>query len=130
LRVLNGGGELSGKVARQNGNGTAVLADDTNDRSHWLKRIKAFMQVAQGAYSLVLLTHEGLYALRDPLGLRPLCLGELSDGYVVASESCAILTVGGKPLREIEPGEIVRLDKNGITSFRGADQPQTSPVHL
>lgn len=120
LTVLNGGGTLRQTRPRAPRNGhTAVYSDPIHDDSHWLPRIKAFMQVAEGAYSLVLLTHEGLYAVRDPLGLRPLCLGELSDGYVVASESCAILTVGAKPLREIEPGEIVRLDKNGITSFQG-----------
>lgn len=114
LNVLNGRGQFSGQLPNSNGH-------HQKSSFVWEERIKAFMRVAQGAYSLVLLTREGLYALRDPLGLRPLCLGELSDGYVVASESCAILTVGAKMIREIEPGEIVRLDKNGVTSIRGVD---------
>ena len=86
----------------------------------WEMRIRAFMRVAEGAYSLVILTRDAVYAARDPHGLRPLCLGELGDGgYVVASESCALLTVGAKFIREMKPGEIVRLDRNGITSTQG-----------
>ena len=73
------------------------------------------MQVAEGAYSLTMLTREAVYAVRDPLGLRPLCLGELPDGgYVVASESCALQTIGARFVREVEPGEILRIDQHGI----------------
>lgn len=121
LTVVNGRGQYGGLATAATlaqpdlhlGNySTPAPADNS-----WESRIKTFMQVAQGAYSLVLLTKEGIYAVRDPLGLRPLSIGELSDGYVVASESCAILTVGAKRLREVEPGEIVRLDKNGVTTI-------------
>ncbi len=86
----------------------------------WQSRIRAFMQVADGAYSLTILTRSGVYAVRDPYGLRPLCLGSLEDGgYVVASESCALMTIGATFIREVEPGEIVRLDASGITSITG-----------
>jgi amidophosphoribosyltransferase len=92
-----------------------VLRDD-----HWIDRIRAFMQVAEGAYSLAILTRDAVYAVRDPYGLRPLCLGELQNGgMVVASESCALLTIGARYVREIAPGEIVRLDHRGVTSFVG-----------
>ncbi len=115
LTVVNGRGEYSGPAAADpNLNG---LRPASTAPGSWENRIKTFMQVAQGAYSLVLLTKEGIYAVRDPLGLRPLSIGELNDGYVVASESCAILTVGAKILREVEPGEIIRLDKNGVTTI-------------
>jgi amidophosphoribosyltransferase len=78
------------------------------------------MQVARGAYSLAILTRNAVYAVRDPYGLRPLCLGELDTGCtVVASESCALMTIGARYLRAVEPGEIVRLDEHGITSFEG-----------
>ncbi|HSH04510.1 MAG TPA: amidophosphoribosyltransferase [Anaerolineae bacterium] len=91
----------------------------------WVKRIKAFMGVAQGAYSLTMLTREGLYAVRDPLGLRPLCIGELEDGgYVIASETCALQTIGARFLREVRPGEIVRLNEDGLTSFSGRESQQ------
>lgn len=89
-----------------------------NDR--WVGRLRALMQSAEGAYSLAILTREAVYAVRDPLGLRPLCLGQLEDGsHVVASESCALGTIGAEYLREIMPGEIIRLDKEGVTSFTG-----------
>lgn len=98
--------------------GNAVPAMEGLDR--WEQRIAAFMRIAQGAYSLALLTRDAVYAVRDPHGLRPLCLGELPDGgYVVASESCALSTIGAKLLREIAPGEIVRIDASGITSHQG-----------
>lgn len=71
----------------------------------------------KGAYSLVLITEESLIAMRDPYGFRPLCLGRLENGYVVASESCALDIVGAKKIRDIEPGEIVIIDKNGVRSM-------------
>jgi amidophosphoribosyltransferase len=79
------------------------------------------MRVAEGAYCLVIMTRDALYAVRDPYGLRPLCLGTLEGGgTVVASESCALLTVGAEFVREVEPGEIVRIDRHGLTSMQGA----------
>ena len=87
---------------------------------NWIERIRALMQAADGAYSIALLTRDAIYAVRDPHGLRPLCLGRLPDGgEVVASESCALLTIGATYLREVAPGEIVRLDASGLTSFKG-----------
>jgi amidophosphoribosyltransferase len=85
----------------------------------WVARIRAFMRVAEGAYSLTILTRDAIYAVRDPYGLRPLCLGELEGGYVVASETCALATIGARYLREVEPGEIVRLDRDGMTALVG-----------
>lgn len=93
----------------------------------WLTRLRALMQVAEGAYSLTVLTRQAIYAMRDPLGLRPLCLGELDGGgYVVASESCALHTVGARFLREILPGEIVRINETGLTAYVGRTVPQSA----
>jgi len=74
-----------------------------------------------GAYSLVILTENQLLAVRDPYGFRPLCIGELEDapGYVAASESCALDTVGARFVRDVAPGEIVVIDAQGITSVQG-----------
>ena len=72
----------------------------------------------KGAYSLLLLTEESLIAVRDPYGFRPLCLGQLGENYVVASESCALDTVGAKKIRDVEPGEIIIIDQNGLRSMR------------
>jgi amidophosphoribosyltransferase len=71
-----------------------------------------------GAFSLLVLSRDAVYAMRDAHGFRPLCLGRLADGYVVASETCALDLVGAEPLRDIEPGESVRLDPQGTRSRR------------
>jgi amidophosphoribosyltransferase len=88
----------------------------------WEARIAAFMAEAEGAYALVILTRDAVFGVRDPWGLRPLCIGELNHGdcgYVVASESCALGTIGARFLREVMPGEIVRLDREGLHSSQG-----------
>jgi amidophosphoribosyltransferase len=83
--------------------------------------------MVRGAYSLVLLTAGGVFALRDPHGFRPLCLGRLGDGLVAASETCALDLVGAEYLREVEPGELVRLEPGGLESRRVA--PTGGPLH-
>lgn len=82
----------------------------------WVERIRSAMAQFVGAYSLTILTPEALIAVRDPLGIRPLCLGRIEGGWVVASETCALATVGAEFVREIAPGEIVVIDENGVTS--------------
>ncbi|MCS7250841.1 MAG: amidophosphoribosyltransferase [Anaerolineae bacterium] len=89
----------------------------------WIERIRTLMHLAPGAYSLVILTREAIYAVRDPFGFRPLCLGELEHGYAVASESCALRLIGARLLRELEPGEILRLDPHGVAVFQGPVPP-------
>jgi amidophosphoribosyltransferase len=84
----------------------------------WIERIRYAMRRLQGAYSMALLTNDALYVVRDPWGVRPLCLGSLNGGWVIASESCALDHIGAKLIREIEPGEIVRINQNGVESFR------------
>src|ERR1700691_3843448 len=74
----------------------------------------------EGAYSLVILTRDELYAIRDPRGFRPLCLGRLGDSYMVASETCAFDLLDAKYIREIEPGEMLRINRAGLESFRFA----------
>ena len=81
----------------------------------WIEKIKAAMRVAAGAYSIVICTPDAVYAFRDPWGVRPLCIGTYGDqGYVVASESCALATVGAHYLRELERGEVVCADARGL----------------
>lgn len=70
----------------------------------------------KGAYSLIIMTENSLIGVRDPFGIRPLCLGQLNGNYVLASESCALDTIGAVKLRDVEPGEIVLLDQNGCHS--------------
>jgi amidophosphoribosyltransferase len=84
----------------------------------------------QGAYSLLFLFSDHIEAARDPYGVHPLCVGRTGEGhYVVASESCAIDVVGAKFIREVEPGEIVRLDKNGLHSRFFVRRESITPAH-
>jgi amidophosphoribosyltransferase len=81
----------------------------------WDERIKRAMPEWRGAYSLVILTRDGVHAVRDPWGFRPLSVGRLpSGGHVVASESGALLTLGCEAIREIKPGEIVALSNSAL----------------
>jgi len=73
-------------------------------------------QRLRGAYSLLILREDELVAARDPQGFRPLILGQMDGSWVVASETCALELVGADYVREIEPGEIVRIDEEGVTS--------------
>lgn len=74
------------------------------------------MDILKGAYSLVVMSPEKLIAAKDPWGFRPLCMGKLKDSIVFASESCAFDAVGAEFIRELEPGEIVVVDKDGVKS--------------
>jgi amidophosphoribosyltransferase len=84
-------------------------------------KIRYAMGRLQGAYSLVLLTKDKLIGIRDPLGVRPLCLGSVNGNWVLSSESCALDQLGMQFLREVAPGEAVIIDDSGIYSFMGAD---------
>jgi amidophosphoribosyltransferase len=92
-----------------------ILSSPAKD---WVDKIRYAMHRLQGAYSLTLLTNRSLYGVRDPLGVRPLCLGTINGGWVIASESCALDHIGAQFLREIEPGEIVVINENGLKSYR------------
>ena len=81
------------------------------------RTVHALKQV-QGAYSLLILTEKEMVAARDPLGFRPLVLGQLKDAPVVASETCAFDLIGAKFVREIEPGEVLLINEEGIKSFK------------
>ncbi len=81
----------------------------------------------RGAYGLVIASPRKLIGVRDPLGLKPLCLGKRNDSYLIASESCALSAVGAEFIRDIRPGEIVTISRDGITS--NLDLCQSSHAH-
>ncbi len=92
---------------------TMMLA--RNGGKTWEERIKYAMKKWVGAYSLVILTRDGVYAVRDPWGFRPLCIGLLpSGGHAVASETGALQTLGCEAIRDVKPGEIVELSNNAL----------------
>jgi amidophosphoribosyltransferase len=76
----------------------------------------------EGAYSLVMLTQDELYAVRDPRGFRPLVLGKLGDAWLVASETCAFDLLNAQYVREVAPGEMVRISKSGVESIHFAPE--------
>src|SRR5438093_3942706 len=83
------------------------------DGGSWDERIVNALPKLQGAWSLVMLTPTAIYAVRDPLGVRPLSLGRRGDSWLVASESCAFDTIGAEFIRDVAPGEVLRIDDRG-----------------
>jgi amidophosphoribosyltransferase len=96
---------------------TALLADRPGGVEEAAMEI---LPAVRGAYTLVFMTERTLYAARDPQGIRPLVLGRLERGWVVASETAALDIVGAAFVREIEPGELVMIDEDGVRSRRFA----------
>ncbi|MDP8237961.1 MAG: amidophosphoribosyltransferase [Candidatus Hatepunaea meridiana] len=85
-------------------------------------RLMEALKVVHGAYSLALLTKDGLIAVRDPHGFRPLCIGRREGGWVIASESCALDLIGAEYLRDVNPGEMVLINDNEMRSIQFAPQ--------
>lgn len=95
----------------------------TQKTHHLREGIRYAMQYMEGAYAMVLASPDTLYAFRDPNGIRPLCIGKLPEGrgWVVSSETCGLDIVGAEYVRDVEPGEIVRFNKDGVTSEQGVE---------
>lgn len=87
--------------------------------AEWHKKMRYAMHRLEGAFSLAIMTRTHLFAMRDPHGVRPLCLGRINgSGHVIASESCALDHIGAEFIREVEPGEIISIDDEGIKSYK------------
>jgi amidophosphoribosyltransferase len=82
------------------------------------------IQAVRGSFAMVILTEDKLIGVRDPHGIRPLCLGKFEDGYVLSSESCALDAIGAELVRDIEPGEIIIIDDKGIKSYKYSENTQ------
>jgi len=106
---------------------TMMMARDAG--MTWEARIKEAMKKWVGAYSLVILTRDCVYAVRDPWGFRPLCLGLLpGGGYAVASETGALRTLGCEAIRDVKPGEIVALSDKALTVTQALPPVQPSAM--
>ncbi len=95
----------------------------SREKSFLERTVHALKQV-EGSFSLLFLTEKEMLAARDPFGFRPLALGQLKDAPVVASETCAFDLIGAKFVREIEPGEVLLINEDGIKSFKPFPQKQ------
>ena len=112
--------ELAGSIFHSTSDSEVIAYIVTKERLN-APSIEAAVSKAmyrlKGAYSLVILSPTKLIAVRDPMGIRPLCIGRLGDSYVFASESCALSSIGATFVRDVLPGEIVVADANGIRSI-------------
>lgn len=111
--------------SRQSTSDTEVMALSVMQApgATWRAKIRAACKTFSGAYSVVAATPDRLLAFRDPWGFRPLALGQLNGGYVVASETCAFDMTGARYIRDIAPGEIVAIDKHGVRSLGKITKP-------
>ena len=96
-------------------------------KSTMIKKIIDALFELEGAYSIGLLTNKKLIAIKDPLGIRPLVMGELKGAKIIASETCALDIIGAKYIRDIDNGEIVVMDKNGVKSYKPFNKVSARP---
>ncbi|HET7660592.1 MAG TPA: amidophosphoribosyltransferase, partial [Oryzihumus sp.] len=116
-------GHLGGELRRGNTTDTALvtaLLTDDPDRSLEAAALDVLPRL-RGAFCFVFMDEQTLYAARDPQGIRPLVLGRLERGWVVASETAALDIVGASVIREVEPGELITIDADGLRSRRFAE---------
>jgi len=88
------------------------------------KAVVDAMSAIRGSFALTIMSKDKLIGARDPHGIRPLCLGKINEGYVLSSESCALDAIGAELVRDIEPGEIVIIDAEGVHSYRYSENTQ------
>lgn len=126
IAVAHNGNLINGPALRANLPQELLNSTTDSEAIAWLllhaqgpslrERMIAIFPQLRGAYSLVILAAGKLYAMRDPWGMRPLCIGRIGTSWIVASESCAIDRVGGDFIRKVEPGELLTIDDQGLHS--------------
>src|SRR5712671_650061 len=119
--ALRGQLHVDGVTLRSTSDSEVIAALIANDGAPLDETVANAMQRLEGAYSVVALSEGTLIAFRDPLGFRPLVLGRIHDDWVVASETCALDLVGATFVREVERGEAVLIDANGLRSVRAVE---------
>ena len=100
-----------------------MLSNESNGGGLWAAAMRVLPEL-RGAFCFVMMDERSIYAARDPHGVRPLSIGRLPNGFCVASETCALDIVGASFIRDIEPGELVRIDDRGVHSERFAAGPR------
>jgi amidophosphoribosyltransferase len=129
LSLAHNGNLVNAMAIRQRLGASGSIFQSTNDSEvivHLMAQAKGdtfvdraamALEEVKGAYSLLLMTEDEMIAARDPQGFRPLCLGKLDGAYIIASESCVFDLIEGEFVREIEPGELLLINKDGLQSF-------------
>jgi len=103
---------------------TTLLANEARDAGGLEEAALRVLPTLRGAFTFVFMDERSVFAARDTHGVRPLSIGRLPNGFVVASETCALDNVGATFLRDVEPGELIRIDDRGLHSVRFADSPR------
>jgi len=122
--------EATGAIFQSTNDSEIILHLIAKDPSHaFVDSVANALSQVKGAFSILLMTENQLIAARDPSGFRPLCLGKLDGAYIVASETCVFDLIHAEYLREVQPGEVLLIDKDGLHSFFPfAPAPRTSCV--
>ncbi|MBA4504033.1 amidophosphoribosyltransferase [Corynebacterium sanguinis] len=107
---------------------SALLTDAIRDDSSLLDAARTLLPTIEGAFCFMFTDGHTLYAARDPHGVRPLSLGRLERGWVIASETCALDIVGATYVRDVEPGELITIDETGVHTERFAETPKAHCV--
>jgi amidophosphoribosyltransferase len=127
LAIAHNGNLTNALITRQELVSSGCIFQSTTDteiithvmatsRGSIVERLISALRRVEGAYSLVVLTKDGLMGVRDPQGVRPLVLGKLDDTYMLASETCAFDIIGAETIRDIEPGELIVISEDGVQS--------------
>jgi len=95
-----------------------IIAEALRTSKSMEDAVRLCMRRLRGSYAIVALLNDTVYAFRDPLGIKPLCIGKFDHGYIAASESVAIDALDGTLIRDVRPGELVRIDKDGFSSVQ------------
>lgn len=98
---------------------TNILVRNMAESKDPVKSMKLMMAEVDASYAMTILLNDKLFGIRDPYGLRPLCIGKIDDGYIIVSESAAIDALRGEFIRDVLPGEVVEITRNGIVSHGG-----------
>lgn len=129
IAIAHNGNLINSQTLRKELMNKGVIFNTTTDSEVILKLIETSeketieesiiysIKKIKGSFSVVVLTPDKLLCIRDPKGIRPLCLGKIENSYIIASESCAFDTINGQFIRNVMPGEIVAIDKNGLKSI-------------
>ena len=129
LALAHNGNLVNAQTIRKSLASKGAIFQSTNDSevivhlmaqaksASFVDRAAEALRQVSGAYSLVLMTENELLAARDPRGFRPLCLGKLDGAYIVASETCVMDLIEAEFIREVEPGELILINENGLQSF-------------
>jgi amidophosphoribosyltransferase len=119
--------ESDGAIFQSNSDSEVILhlmAHSKEARFQW--KVLDSLSKVSGAYSLVVMREKELLAIRDPFGVRPLCLGQVDGAYVVASETCAFDLIGATYIRDVAPGELLIISEDGLDSKRTANSTRTA----